>query len=289
MVKCRSGIPPVRCIQQPLDYTERYIYLGDDFTMIHSNFHLRDCSERHSPVCPVKVFVHEFEYECHCCGCLEWLEGLEYLSYDEHRTLSKECWDESTKWRAVYCRPQSVYTLEQIQAHPNCEVPPTVLPSLRGRRGMYFPYVRCADCERSVGHVVYCIQKVKAKGASVEHQREFIESQVSMSRQCLVSMSTNPSEVWPVDAPCWKLSWAGNVHFTSKYVGQAFFPCSCRSYPMGVFCKYPNYVTGKQIFYRCPYLDTAVGADQHPEVSEFVQQMGIDINEAEMSTHIASG
>ena len=154
---------------------------------------------------------------------------------------------------------------------------------------MYFPYVRCADCERSVGRVVYCIQKVKAKGASAEYQREFIESKVSLQRRYFVSKSTNPSEVWPVDAPCWKLSWAGNVHFTSKYVGQAFFSCSCRSYPMGVFCKYPNYVTGKQIFYRCPYLDTAVGADQPPEVSEFVQQMGIDINQAEMSTHIASG
>ena len=92
-----------------------------------------------------------------------------------------------------------------------------------------------------------------------------------------------------MDAPCWKLSWAGNVHFTSKYVGQAFFPCSCRSYPMEVFCKYPNYLIGKQIFYRCPYLNTAVGADQPPEVSELVQQMGIDMDEAAMAMHIARG
>ena len=147
---------------------------------------------------------------------------------------------------------------------------------------MYFPYVRCTECERSVGRAVYCMQKVKAKGASAEYQREFIESKVSMFRQFYVSRSTNPSEVWPVDAPCWKLSEWGNVHFTSKYLGQAFFPCSCRSYPMEVYWRQPHYVTGKQIFYRCPYLDTAVGADQPPEVSELIEEMGVGVDEAEV-------
>ena len=58
---------------------------------------------------------------------------------------------------------------------------------------------------------------------------------------------------------------------------------------MKVFCMRPYYLAGKQIFYRCPYLNTAVGADQPSEVSEFVQQMGIDMDEAAMAMHIARG
>ena len=92
-----------------------------------------------------------------------------------------------------------------------------------------------------------------------------------------------------MDAPCWKLSEWGNVHFTSKYLGQAFFQCSCRSFPMEVYTSHPHYVTGKQIFYRCPYLDTAVGAGQPPEVSEVIQQSGGDISEAEEALQIALG
>ena len=113
------------------------------------------------------------------------------------------------------------------------------------------------------------MQKVNATGASAEYQREFIESKVSMLRQLYVSRSTNPSEVWPVDAPCWKLSDWGNVYFTSKYLGQAFFRCSCRSRPKGVFQRYPHYATDKQIFYRCPYLDSAMDAAEPPDWCEF--------------------
>ena len=58
---------------------------------------------------------------------------------------------------------------------------------------------------------------------------------------------------------------------------------------MEAYDRYPHYITDKQLFYRCPYLDIAVGADQPPDVSEFIQGMGVGTDQAAEALHIALG
>ena len=163
-------------------------------------------------------------------------------------------------------------------------------------RGMYYPDPRCKQCKQSRGRAVCCIQHVPVKclrqtafGALDPYNIEYIEGAVSVLRSHL----PNSSPAWPIDAPNWRLSQNGNAHFITKWMGQAFFVCHCRANPVSYGAPGHYWQQGrfqdKQVFYRCPYLNTAVDADQPPEVSEFIEQLGVGSDEAEEALQIALG
>ena len=145
-----------------------------------------------------------------------------------------------------------------------------------------------------MGRALCCIQHVPVECIrqtalfTDPYNAEYIEGAVSVLRSHL----PNASPAWPIDAPNWRLAQSGNTHFTSKWLGQAFFVCACRADPtmirpsgMHIGMRFQN----KHVFYRCPYLDTAVDADQPPEVSELIEQMGVGRDEAEEALQIALG
>ena len=90
--------------------------------------------------------------------------------------------------------------------------------------------------------------------------KQELEHAVVLQRACFADASSP----WPIDAPVWQLAADSNrARFTSKWMGYAFFVCSCRGKPKGVprdeIKPFFGALCHKQIFYRCPYI--ADGAD----------------------------
>jgi hypothetical protein len=245
------------------------------------------CAKR---VCPGTVFVRQFERRCNCCGDLNVLVGLEYLSYDDpgedmefgRMYPHNQSWNNANrpdnwKWLGGEFQPgrspedprrpsssEGGCSAENgwrgsrpFAADDKYELPAEYVRTLRECRGMYFPYSLCGQCRRLQGRAIFCIQTVASKGARVanhrartEYHKEFIEGAVSLLR----SHFPNGSPAWPIDAPSLCISQNGKSHFTHNFLGQAFFVCSCRAKPTSLAYS----VSVWQYGYNCKFTDKMV-------------------------------
>ena len=109
--------------------------------------------------------------------------------------------------------------------------------------------------------------------------KQELEHAVVLQRACFADASSP----WPIDAPVWQLAADSNrARFTSKWMGYAFFVCSCRGKPKGVprdeIKPFFGALCHKQIFYRCPYIaDAADVTSQEDHLAEaFAVHLGLE-------------
>jgi hypothetical protein len=188
---------------------------------------------------PRRVFIKTFKYRCSCCGDLEAMEGLDYLSYEEPKQHEKILLDRSRhNIRSRFSAP-----IEWHYGHD-----------------MYFPNARCLRCIAETGKVISCIQLVPMKKTphsveKAEQGEKEIRDHITYRRSCL----PEPSLPWPIDAPNWCMTQDAKARFTEKFMGLAFFVCPCRNSPV---TSYDSRLTDKQLFYRCPFDE--VREEYHP-------------------------
>ena len=152
---------------------------------------------------------------------------------------------------------------------------------LRECRGIYFPLSKCEFCRWGLGRALYCITNAGA-ASSIEcyPNKQYVEDATAL----LSSHFQNGSPAWPIDAPIWRLAphAAPRCHFTSKWMGQAFFVCTCRGKPTSVpsnfFGGYGIGIHGgpmydKQVFYRCPYVGEFATAAEDDEEANYADAL----------------
>ena len=87
----------------------------------------------------------------------------------------------------------------------------------------------------------------------------------------------NASAAWPIDCPAWHFSAEGNRCFTEKWLGHAFFVCSCRGDPRGVSDRFVSAIRGRNfrdaaVFYNCPFVEHPTAeADANAEETDICE------------------
>ena len=231
------------------------------------------------------VFVRQFERRCSCCGDVETLGGLEYLSYDDpgqHPIADPNAryWHAATHANFGCLGGHVTFMLK----HNMCRDEPYALPDeyanlLRECRGMFSPHPLCMPCQRRKGRAIFCIYTVPNKleqwsRDKMETEKRHVWEAVSLMR----STFPNASAAWPIDCPAWHFSAEGNRCFTSKWMGHAFFVCSCRGDPRGVSSHFVSTIRTQNfrdaaVFYNCPYLEhpTAEAYAKEEEEADFCE------------------
>ena len=129
-----------------------------------------------------QVFVRQFERRCRCCGDVEKLGGLEYLSYDDPGPESgPRVWggNERRNPGLPYDRQYDNACFEyeiatyRIKSHFRClsghvsmsgdgsySLPDEYRDVLRECRGMFFPHALCQPCQRGQGRAMFSVYTV---------------------------------------------------------------------------------------------------------------------------------
>jgi len=128
------------------------------------------------------------------------------------------------------------------------------------RRGMFFPDALCGFCQRGKGRVVFSFYSFdmnirSERGLDKQHADKIRVFQVVSS---LSALFPNRSCMWSIDCPAFEMSQSGNVHFTAKYMGHAFFICRCSRNPTYLSALWGRAGRGRQflprkaVCYHCP-------------------------------------
>ena len=246
------------------------------------------------PKLPGTVFLRQFERRCHCCGDLEILPGLEYLSYDDPGEDLRDygwgrSWDSALRYLGGELQTEEYPhlhmkrwgTSQTLRFVPGqqYEIPTEFWCRMRACRGMYFPCSKCPSCRVGCGRALYCVTKTEPQATMASYPlKQELEHAVVLQRACFADASSP----WPIDAPVWQLAPHNGCRFTSKWMGYAFFVCSCRGKPKGVprdeIKPFYGVLCHKQIFYRCPY--TADAADATYEEDHLAEAFAGMLSEA---------
>ena len=216
-----------------------------------------------------------------CCGALAWVPGLMYWSQEDPGHASSVYGIFSTDMLPTEFVPEDKDSFMLTDAdtqyenngsyhfHPETPfaLPADYAATLGDHRGMFYPNAKCGLCRRGSGTAHFGIIKCKSStGIETYPHKKYVEDAIALTR----SHFPRASDVWPINAPCWRSLPDGGFNFTQKWMGQAFFVCSCRGQGLGRWSRQRVYWNGspdllyrKQLMYRCP--DTTKGEEEEEE------------------------
>ena len=241
------------------------------------------------------VYEKRFERRCDCCGDLEILPGLKYLSYNDPGRMVVD---------------DSGSSFGHQGGCTSCPLFGS-MDFVRENRSVYFPFAECARCRRGCGRAIWCITIAEARSSSAHYRgKEWVEDETAFLR----SQLPHASPAWPINAPIWEGYGLSKRYFKYKFMGQAFFVCSCRSNPIIIekhghkivhgnvhggkagFFLFPKTFDGdwtgckgwflhRHVCYRCPFLRGRPPLSDSDDDGEEDARMnvGMDISDAEES------